>query len=172
MAASSGEGKGSTLTVTLPLPGERFPGENLVKGPESQAQDEQLRKGARRKILVADDNRDGSYTLAMMLELMGNEVRTANDGLDAVQLAESFLPDVILMDVGMPRLNGLDATRQIRAQPWGKRVTIIALTGWGQHEDSERSYQAGCNRHLVKPVNPPDLEQTLDECAPKDPDPK
>src|SRR5689334_2813302 len=96
-----------------------------------------------------------------MLRLLGNEVRTANDGAEALEAAERFLPEVILMDVGMPRLNGLDATRCIRGQPWGREITIIALTGWGHENDRERSRAAGCDGHLVKPVNLPDLEKLL-----------
>ena len=83
----------------------------------------------------------------------------------AVEVAGHFRPEVILMDVGMPRLNGLDATRRIRAQPWGKTITIIALTGWGQEGDREDSREAGCDGHLVKPVNLPDLEKLLPEWA-------
>jgi CheY-like chemotaxis protein len=116
-----------------------------------------------RRILVVDDNRDGADSLAMMLRMMGNDVRTANDGLEAVKVASEFRPEVILMDVGMPRMNGLDATRRIREQDWGRRMTVIALTGWGQGGDRERSREAGCDGHLVKPVNLPDLEKVLAE---------
>ena len=99
----------------------------------------------------------------MLLSLMGNEVRTANDGMEALETAERFLPEIILMDVGMPRLNGLDASRRIRERPWGRDVTIIALTGWGQDGDKERSMEAGCDGHLVKPISFPDLEKLLGE---------
>jgi CheY-like chemotaxis protein len=98
-----------------------------------------------------------------MLRLSGNEVAIAHDGLEAVEQAGAFRPEVILMDVGMPRLNGLDATRRIRQQPWGQKVTIIALTGWGQESDRSRSREAGCDDHLVKPVSLSDLEKTLQE---------
>ena len=108
-----------------------------------------------------DDSRDGAYTLARMLKLMGNEVRTANDGLEGVETASEFHPEVVLMDVGMPVLNGLDATRRIREQAWGRDMTIIALTGWGQEGDKERSRAAGCDGHLVKPVDLDDLEKLL-----------
>ena len=80
-----------------------------------------------------------------------------------MEVAEQFRPQVILMDVGMPRLNGYEATRRIREQPWGRGVTIIALTGWGQEGDRARSREAGCDGHLVKPVNLPDLEKLLTE---------
>ena len=107
----------------------------------------------RRRILVVDDNPDSAESMAMMLKLTGNEVRTARDGIEAVELAEAFRPQAILMDVGMPRLNGYEATRLIREQPWGQAVIIIALTGWGQHADKLQAEQAGCNGHLVKPVD-------------------
>lgn len=154
-AESAGEGAGSTFTVTLPVLADR---PDLVEKPGVNGQ----AAGSRgRRILVVDDNRDGADSLALMLSLMGNEIRTANDGIAAVEAASEFLPEVVLMDVGMPRLNGLDATRRIRDQAWGKDMTIIALTGWGQENDRERSREAGCDGHLVKPVNLPDLEKIL-----------
>ena len=106
---------------------------------------------------MVDDNQDAALTMADMLELLGDEVRTAHDGLDAIATAESFLPEIIFMDVGMPRLNGYDATRRIRAQSWGKQMTIVTLTGWGQEADRARSRAAGCDAHLVKPVSLDDL---------------
>jgi CheY-like chemotaxis protein len=84
-------------------------------------------------------------------------------GINAIEAAELFRPDVILMDIGMPRLNGLDATRQIRARPWGKEILIIALTGWGQEGDKTQSRAAGCDGHLVKRVSLPELETLLAE---------
>ncbi len=114
-------------------------------------------------MLVVDDNRDGAESLAEMLRLLGHEAHTAHDGLEAVEAAARVRPDLILMDVGMPRLNGLAATRQIRTEPWGRTATIIALTGWGQEADRERSRQAGCNGHLVKPVGTTELERLLSE---------
>ena len=110
---------------------------------------------------MVDDNQDAALTMADMLELLGDEVRTAHDGLDAIATAESFLPEIIFMDVGMPRLNGYDATRRIRAQSWGKQMTIVTLTGWGQEADRARSRAAGCDAHLVKPVSLDDLEALL-----------
>ena len=97
------------------------------------------------------------------LEVLGNESHTANDGFEALEQAEHFRPEVILMDVGMPRLNGLEATRRIREQSWGRTMTIIALTGWGQEHDREQSRAAGCNGHLVKPVSLPDLQKLMRE---------
>jgi PAS domain S-box-containing protein len=153
-AESEGEGKGSTFTVTLPIAPEKH--EAADESPENT----HARRPPKR-ILVVDDHRDGAESLAVMLRLLGDEVATAHDGLEAVERAEAFRPDVILMDIGMPRLNGLAATRRIREQAWGRAVTIIALTGWGQENDRARSREAGCDGHLVKPVNLPDLEKAL-----------
>ena len=157
-AASPGQGKGSTFTIKLPA--LETPAEPLAAMPSD---DGQTASGPKRRLLVVDDNRDSAISMALMLELMGNEVCTAHDGVEAVAAAEAFRPQVILMDVGMPRLNGLDATQRIRAQPWGQSMVIIALTGWGQEGDKVRSHQAGCDGHLVKPVYLPDLENLLAE---------
>ena len=117
----------------------------------------------KRRILVVDDNQDSARTMGGLLELLGHEVHTAFDGVQAVQAVKEFLPEVILMDVGMPRLNGYEAARRIREQPWGRDVVIIALTGWGQEGDRVQSREAGCDGHLVKPVSFPDLEKLLAE---------
>jgi CheY-like chemotaxis protein len=115
----------------------------------------------KRRILVVDDNRDSAISLGMMLSLMGNEIRTAHDGLEAVEKAAAFRPDVMLLDIGLPKLNGYDVCRHVREQPWGKGMFIVALTGWGQEEYKRRSSEAGFNRHLVKPVDPAALEKLL-----------
>ena len=115
----------------------------------------------KRRILVADDNVDSVTTLAMYLTLLGNEVRTANDGLEAVNVAAQFQPDVILLDIGMPKLNGFDACRRIREQPGCAKAFVVALTGWGQDEDRRRSLQAGFDHHLVKPMDPEALDRLL-----------
>lgn len=154
-ATSEGEGKGSLFTVTLPV--------LAGQAANTAQQSERGRSGGSRRFLVVDDNRDGADSLAMALRFLGDEVRTAYDGAEAVELAESFRPEVILMDVGMPRINGLDATRRIRSESWGKAIKIIALTGWGQSHDRERSREAGCDGHLVKPVNLVDLDKMLAE---------
>ena len=118
---------------------------------------------ARHRILVVDDNRDAAISLAMILNKMGNETQTAHDGHEAVDVAAAFKPDVILLDIGMPKLNGYDACRRIREQPWGREPFIVALTGWGQEEDRRRSREAGFDRHMVKPVDPADLVKLLTE---------
>lgn len=115
-----------------------------------------------RRVLVADDNADAASTLATMLDLMGHVARTANDGVEAVEAARAFEPEIIFLDVGMPRMNGYDACREIRALPGGGWMTIVALTGWGQESHKQRSREAGFDRHLVKPVSPEVLGAILE----------
>jgi PAS domain S-box-containing protein len=153
-ADSRGEGHGSTFTVTLPTLEDAALLEAPVVFPD-QAQ------SPPRRILVVDDSRDGAESLGLMLALAGHETELAYDGVEAIERAEQFRPDLILMDVGMPRLNGLDATRRIRQEPWGRAATIIALTGWGQECDREQSREAGCDGHLVKPVALDELNRIL-----------
>lgn len=155
-AESEGPGLGSLFTVRLPLTETRPMVENRPVGPV-----EPNRCVPRRRILVVDDNQDSAVSLSRMLTLSGNEVRTAYDGKQAIDSARNFQPDVILMDVGMPRLNGYEATRQIREEPWGRSAIIIALTGWGQFSDRVLSEEAGCDGHLVKPVDLAELEKLI-----------
>ena len=152
-AASEGPGKGSEFTVRIPVaPGPPEPAP--ARRPERSG-------GRRRRVLVVDDNHDSTATLAMVLQLMGHEIRTAADGIAAIEAAESFRPEVILLDIGLPRLSGYEACRRIRAQPWGRDMAVIALTGWGQEADKARALEAGFTLHLVKPVDPQELEQLL-----------
>jgi PAS domain S-box-containing protein len=155
-AESGGAGMGSTFTVRLPTLGS--PPEVPI-GTPSEA--ELHAPGPSRRVLVVDDNNDSARSLARVLELRGNSVRTAHDGLEALDIAEEFRPEVILMDVGMPRLNGYEATRRLRERPWGRSATIVALTGWGQEGDRQQSAEAGCDGHLVKPVDLAHLERLL-----------
>jgi CheY-like chemotaxis protein len=111
------------------------------------------RPGPKHRILVVDDNRDGAASLAMLLTVLGNDTRTAHDGLQGVELAEAFRPDLIVLDIGLPRLNGYEACRRLREKPWAKNTVIVAATGWGQEEDRRRSAEAGFDHHLVKPVD-------------------
>ncbi|WP_088256676.1 PAS domain-containing protein [Fimbriiglobus ruber] len=154
-ARSEGPGLGSEFIVTLPVHGAK------LEAAVPEVEGSPPAAVVKRRILVVDDNSDGAESLAMMLDLIGNEVAKAHDGIEAVDRAERFRPEIILMDVGMPQLNGLDATKRIREQPWGRGVIIIALTGWGQESDRERTREAGCDGHLVKPVSLPDLERLL-----------
>jgi signal transduction histidine kinase len=154
-AHSGGHGQGSEFVVRLPVLGGN------AEIPRSSEDGERAGAPARRRILVADDNVDSASSLAMMLTLMGNEVQTAHDGVEAVKAAAAFRPDVILLDIGMPKMNGYDACREIRKQPWGRGIFLLALTGWGQEEDKRRSREAGFDDHLVKPVEPAELERKL-----------
>jgi CheY-like chemotaxis protein len=115
----------------------------------------------RARVLVADDNEDSAETMAMLLEALGNDVRVAHDGAQAVEQAESFRPHVALLDIGMPRVDGYEAARRIRSQEWGRGMVLVALTGWGQDDDRRRSQEAGFDRHLIKPVDIEALQQVL-----------
>jgi PAS domain S-box-containing protein len=146
-ARSQGSDRGSEFVVRLPV---------LAEEPEraqEQAAEGDRAGTAARRILVVDDNRDSAESLALLLQVTGNEVRTAFDGLEAVEEAGRFRPDVVLLDIGMPKLNGYEAARRIRDEPWGKEMLLIAQTGWGQEEDRRRSQEAGFDAHLTKPVD-------------------
>jgi signal transduction histidine kinase len=147
-ARSEGPGKGSEFIVCLPLAGA---GATESSARECAANEEHARAG--RKILVVDDNRDAADSLSMLLGSRGHEVRVAYDGLEAVGSAIAFNPDVVLMDIGLPKLYGYDAARRIR-EARGKDVLLVAITGWGQDEDRRKSREAGFDHHLTKPVDP------------------
>lgn len=114
-----------------------------------------------RRVLVVDDNADAADSLAMLLQVRGEVVRVAYDGEEALAAEDEFRPDVILLDIGMPKLNGYRACERIRGEAWGARPFIVALTGWGQDADKTRSKEAGFDRHLVKPVEPAMLEKLI-----------
>jgi CheY-like chemotaxis protein len=113
------------------------------------------------RILVVDDNLDSAKSLALMLRMMGNETRTANDGLEALEIAADYEPNLIMLDIGMPRLNGYETARRIRDEKWGRDIVLVALTGWGQEEDRRKSHEAGFDSHIVKPIEPDSLEKLL-----------
>jgi PAS domain S-box-containing protein len=156
-ARSDGAGSGSEFVVRLPL---------LVE-PPSAPHPERTEPaagpptGPKRRILVADDNPDSVESLATLLSIVGHEVNAAHDGQAAVELAEALRPDVILLDIGMPRLNGYEAARRIREREWGRGVVLVALTGWGQEEDKRRAEAAGFDHHFTKPVAPEALWKLL-----------
>ena len=154
-AASEGPGKGSLFTVELPMHDQRVAPAitDIQRSPAV----------APRRILVADDNRDSARSLAALLRLVGHDVHEAHDGEEAIVRAEKLRPDVILMDIGMPKISGYAATQRIRQRAWSKNTQIIALTGWGQGADREHSREAGCDAHLVKPVALEDLNAILGE---------
>jgi len=155
-AESDGLGHGSQLTVTLPLATAPVP---ASAPPPPGASD--LAQVATRRILVVDDNIDAAQSLAMLLNVCGHETHLAHDGAAAVDAAEQLRPDVILLDIGLPKMNGFEACRQIRERPWGKNVVIIALTGWGQDVDRRRSEESGFDHHVVKPVEHEALARLL-----------
>jgi CheY-like chemotaxis protein len=154
---SDGPGRGSEFTARLPLAAE-VPAP-AVRGPESGAGQPLSR--ARKRILIVDDNRDSANSLSVLLRLMGHDVLAAHDGLEAVRAAGAFRPDVALLDIEMPKMDGYEAVRHIRGQPWGKDMVLVALTGWGQEEDKQRSLEAGFDHHLTKPLDPTHLGELL-----------
>ncbi len=160
-ARSEGYGRGSEFIIRLPVASAPAGARQPVGAGEGPA------AAARCRVLVADDNADAAGSLALMLQLMGHEVRTAHDGLEALDVAAEFRPDLVLLDIGMPRLNGYDAARRLRQEEWGRGVVLVALTGWGQEEDKRRSREAGFDHHLVKPVEPTALGELLAGRAPK-----
>ncbi len=154
-AHSAGPGRGSEFTVRLPV--AVATGSHQPQPPKG----ENTAAPTKRRILVVDDNKDSADSLSMMLSIAGMEARTAYDGLEAVEVAAAFNPEVVLLDIGLPKLNGYEAARRIREQPWGKDMVLVAVTGWGQEEDRRRSQEAGFNAHMVKPVDPAALQQLL-----------
>ena len=154
LAKSEGIGHGSEFIVRLPNAIKP-----ITKAPNGKDQAVDGRSSLR--ILVVDDNCDSAQSLAMMLKFMGNQTFTAHDGEDAVSKAAEIHPDVILLDIGLPKLNGNEACQKIRQQPGGKDILIIAQTGWGQDEDRERTRSSGFDHHLVKPVDPVSLMKLL-----------
>jgi CheY-like chemotaxis protein len=154
-ARSEGHGLGSEFIVRIPVV------LSLAQIGQNAESDRPSGAVPRHRILVVDDNHDSATSLALMLKLMGNIATTAHDGLEALAVAAVFRPDVILLDIGMPKLNGYDTARRIREQAWGKNPKLIALTGWGQEEDRRRSQEAGFDDHLTKPVDPATLETLL-----------
>ncbi|PQO46239.1 ATP-binding protein [Blastopirellula marina] len=159
---SPGPGLGSEFSVTLPC------------AKVDQEEDTQPRSSAvgahaadKHRVLVVDDNAAAADMLSKVVKMLGNEVRTAEDGKQAIEVAESFRPEIILMDLGMPKMNGYEAARHIRQTEWGKDILLIALTGWGQQEDRERTTAAGFDMHLVKPAEPSELQKILRQSARK-----
>ena len=155
-ARSEGEGRGSEFVVRLPVAPSRVREPDPIGGDEVEAV-----PAGRRRVLVVDDNKDAADSLAHVLKLLGDEVRTAYDGEAGIETAEGFRPDVVLLDIGMPKLNGYDACRRIREQAWGREIVMVAMTGWGQEEDQRRSLDAGFSAHLVKPVDNEILQKLM-----------
>jgi signal transduction histidine kinase len=153
---SDGPGRGAEFTVRLPVMAAQTASPPPQKGdagaiPSIEPQ----------RILVADDNADAAEALSLQLELAGHEVRTAHDGISALELAADFQPDIVLLDLGMPRMDGYETARQLRLTAAGRRMNLIALTGWGQQQDRDRTAAAGFDAHLVKPLDEAQLFRAL-----------
>jgi PAS domain S-box-containing protein len=151
-AHSAGEGKGAEFVVRLTV---------LPTAPRIEPAAARPQAPRQRRVLVVDDNEDAAVSLAMLLDLAGNETCLAHDGEEALLVAEQFRPDVVLLDIGMPKMNGHEVCRRLRLQPWGRNLKVIALTGWGQEQDRRQSREAGFDGHLVKPVDPATLTEMI-----------
>jgi CheY-like chemotaxis protein len=150
---SDGPGRGSEFIVRLPIRHETKP------RPSPAARNAAELAGHR--VLVVDDNRSAAKMIFKMMQIFGNEARMAHSGEDALSVAKEFRPDIILLDIGMPGMDGCEVARRIRRQPWGKDVTLVVVTGWGQEQDKRKTKTAGFNHHLVKPAHRTDLEAIL-----------
>jgi signal transduction histidine kinase len=153
-ARSEGLGRGSEFIVRLPVAGAGHQGV-AMEAPFAP------RPVAERRILVVDDLPDNAASLTVLLRRLGHRVETAFCGLDALTLAGEFRPQVILLDIGMPDLDGFEVCRRLRAESWGREIFLVALSGWGQESDQRRSAEAGFNAHLVKPLDYSLLESIL-----------
>ena len=158
-AQSEGTGRGSTFTVRLPGVVVAAAGSEPVK---------KARPTGCRRVLVVDDNVDAAESMATLLSLEGHEVRTATDGLEAVRAAEAFRPDVVLLDIGMPGIDGYEVARRIRREAWGTAMRMVAVTGWGQSGDRQRTHEAGFDVHLTKPVELDHLRELVSGSRPVD----
>jgi PAS domain S-box-containing protein len=143
---SEGPGRGSEFAVRLPVSDRRSraPAEPLAERPMP---------AVALRILIVDDSKDGAESLAILLQFSGHHTDTANDGLEAIAAAQRLHPDLVLLDIGLPKLNGYEVCRRIRKEPWGRDLVLVALTGWGQEEDRQRSKDAGFDAHMVKPLD-------------------
>ena len=162
-AVSKGLGSGSEFVVRLPLADARA---GTMVSPTSETS--RASALTHQRILVVDDNEDAAATLAVLLNLMGHETRTACDGMEALDIARLFHPEVALLDIAMPRLNGYETARRMRQEPWGRDMLLVALSGWGQDADRLKSSSAGFDSHLVKPVDVVEIERVLTRHRPND----
>ena len=157
-ARSAGEGQGSEFVVRLPV--LRKAVEPVTAGPIAAPAPPPARR-----ILIVDDNIDSADSLAMLLQITGNQTFLAHDGQEAIAAVEKHRPDVVLLDIGLPKLSGHDVCRRVRELSWGKDIVVVALTGWGQEEDRRKSQEAGFDGHLVKPVNYDELVELLNSLS-------
>ncbi len=153
-AFSEGPGLGSRFVVTLPV---HTGAETASRVPDAAPS----HPARSMRILIADDHRDSANSMALLMRMGGHEVAVAYDGEEAVKMAEDAPPDVVLLDIGMPRLNGYEVAQRLRTQPRGRELVLIATTGWGQEEDRRRSARSGFDAHLVKPVDHQALLEVL-----------
>lgn len=154
-ASSGGYGQGATFTMTLPLTDTIAPRNGNTTAAPGALPVEQ------RRVLVVDDNEDAAEMLAALVSAWGHVPRVAHDGLDAIDVARTFQPDIVLLDLGLPRVNGFDTARRMREEQWSRSTFIVAVTGWGRDTDRERTREAGFDEHLVKPVSMDALREIL-----------
>jgi PAS domain S-box-containing protein len=157
---SDGEGKGSEFMIRLPVASGQPAAAGPAEVPVSAA------GNPSRRILAVDDNADALMTIAHLLRFNGHEVITAENGAEAIELAHQHRPEVVLLDIGMPRMDGYEVARRLRRESWGRDLTLIAITGWGQGKDQRQAAAAGFNAHLTKPVQPDVLENLLAQQSP------
>jgi two-component system CheB/CheR fusion protein len=161
-AYSGGLGRGSEFVVRLPAPIAR----NGERRPPAKEPDRLNHAASRHRVLVVDDNVDAAVSLGMLLKLAGQEVRVAYDGPAALRQAVEFRPQLVLLDIGMPGMDGYEVCRRLRREAGLEGTTVVALTGWGQDEDRRRSQEAGFDHHIVKPVEPSALQRLIDDLPP------
>jgi CheY-like chemotaxis protein len=159
-AHSAGLGAGSQFSVRLPRSSVGL-AEGKTEDPVSSTPNTPV--AGPRRILVADDNRDAAESMGLLLEYAGHQVWRAFSGTEALAVALREKPEFLILDIGMPGLNGYEVAERVRGEPWGKRATLVALTGWGQERDRRRAWAAGFDHHLTKPVDPVQIEALLAE---------
>jgi len=155
--ASEGEGRGAEFTLCLPLAASAESSQQTMSGRAALVPP--------RRVLVVDDNRDAADSLAMLLRFLGADVEIANDGPEALVAFDRYRPGVVLLDIGMPGMDGYEVARAIRERPRDERVAVVAVTGWGQEDDRKRTRDAGFDDHLVKPAELSALETLLSQAV-------
>jgi len=159
---SEGPGRGTEFTVRIPALPASAEHENVIAAPE----DVITHAPRSRRILIVDDNVDHAESLSMLLSVDGHDVHAVHDGLEALEAAERLRPEIVLLDLGLPRLDGFDTCRRLREQPWGKSLLLVAITGWGQDVDRLKSSEAGFDHHLVKPIDSRALAGLVNDASP------
>jgi len=156
-AYSDGIGKGSSFEIRLPL----------IEQSETRVAEPEVIQATPRRVLIVDDNADAADMLALLLQLDGHEVQAVYSSRDALERAQSFRPDVMLLDIGLPEINGYEVAQQLRAIPQLRDIRLVAVTGYGRSEDRVRARAAGFDDHLVKPVEAIELKRALEVCQPQ-----